>query len=102
MRKLIWSSRALDDLDGACDYIARDSPKYACVLAERVIALGEKILQQPYLGAVVPEYRREELRERHVQNYRVVYRVSADRVEIVAVVHGARLMPLDLLAEKGL
>jgi toxin ParE1/3/4 len=98
MAKLVWSQRALDDLDGICDFIARDSQKYAALFAQRVVALCETIPRQPLLGAVVPEYESQELRERLFQNYRVIYRIRGDRVEIVAVIHAARLLP-DLSTE---
>lgn len=93
MAKLIWSPRALTDLDAACEYIARDSVKYAYLFSERIVGLIETIPQHPWLGAVVPEYGREELRERLFQNYRIVYRFRADTVEIAAIVHAARLLP---------
>ncbi|NQU23500.1 MAG: type II toxin-antitoxin system RelE/ParE family toxin [Candidatus Nealsonbacteria bacterium] len=93
MVKLIWSRRALKDLDNACEYIARDSQKYAYLFAERVVALVESIPRYPLLGAVVPEYAQEDLRERLFQNYRIVYRVASDRIEIVTITHGARLLP---------
>jgi addiction module RelE/StbE family toxin len=93
MVKLIWSPQALDDLDAICDYIARDSKRYAALFAERAIELAESISAQPLLGAVVPEYQREDLRERLFHSYRVVYRVCGEAVEIVAIVHGARLLP---------
>ena len=96
MDKLIWSPRGLQDLDGICEFIARDSKQYAYLFAERIVALAESLLKQPLLGAVVPEYRREELRERLFQNYRLVYRVVPGRIEIVAIVHGARRLPDDL------
>ena len=95
MAKLIWSPWALADLDSACEFIARDSLRYAHLFAERMVAMVEKISQHPHLGAVVPEYGREELRERHFQNYRIVYRVQADIVQIAAIVHAARLLPAD-------
>jgi len=93
MAKLIWSPQALSDLEGICDYIARDSDRYAKLFAERVLALVEGIPQHPLLGAIVPEYQREELRERLFQNYRIVYRVRTDSVEIVTISHAARLLP---------
>jgi plasmid stabilization system protein ParE len=46
----------------------------------------------PELGRVVPEYQRPDIRELVFQNYRIVYRVKTDCVEIAAVVHGARLL----------
>jgi toxin ParE1/3/4 len=91
--KLIWSPRALSDIDSACDYIARDSTRYAYLFAERVVALIETIPQHPLLGAIVPEYDRSDLRERHFQNYRIVYRVTPNAVEVVSVTHAARLLP---------
>jgi toxin ParE1/3/4 len=93
MAKLMWSSQALADLDAACEFISRDSPKYAYLFAQHIVALIETIPQHPMLGAVVSEYGREDLRERLFQNYRIVYRVRKDGVEIVTLVHGARLMP---------
>ena len=93
MAELKWSPRAVDDLDRACEYIARDSPKYAYLFAERVVELIETISEQPLLGAVVPEYNRDELRERLFQNYRIVYRVFKGGIEVVTISHGARLLP---------
>jgi toxin ParE1/3/4 len=93
MARLIWSPEARDDLQSICAYIARDSDRYARLFADRVIALVESIPAHPLLGAVVPEYGQEELRERHLQNYRIVYRVRKDVVQIVTIAHGARLLP---------
>jgi plasmid stabilization system protein ParE len=85
----------LADLDAACDYIARDSKRYACLFAERVIAKISTLAAQPFLGAIVPEYGLDDIRERHFQNYRIVYRVrgEGEAVEIAAIVHAARLLP---------
>ena len=93
MAKLIWSARAVADLDAACEYIARDSSRYAYLFAERIVAKIEAIPQHPLLGAVVPEYTRDDLRERLFQNYRIIYHTRGEAVEIVAIIHAARLLP---------
>ncbi len=93
MARLIWSPEAADDLEEICEYIARDSEHYARVFAGQVIELVKKIADYPRAGRVVPEYGRADLRERILQNYRIVYRVKTDTVEIAAIVHGARLLP---------
>ncbi len=93
MAKLIWSPRAVNDLEAACEYIARDSEKYAYLFAERIVALVETIPRNPLLGAVVAEYDREDLRERLFQNYRIVYRVFEGGVELATITHAARLLP---------
>ena len=93
MVKLIWSPRAFNDLEEICSFIGRDSDRYAYLFAEGVVSLIESIPANLLWGAVVPEYNREELRERHFQSYRIVYRILSDRVEIVTIVHAARLLP---------
>jgi toxin ParE1/3/4 len=93
MVKLIWSSRSLQDLDNACEYIARESPRYASLFADRIVRFIDSISEQPLLGAIVPEYNCQDLRERLFQNYRIVYRVSENKVEIVTLIHAARLLP---------
>ncbi len=50
----------------------------------------------PRLGAEVPEYEDESLRELLEGPYRIVYRVYEDRVDVAAVVHGSRRMPRGL------
>ena len=93
MAQLIWSARASADLDTICEYIARDSDRYARLFAERVVRLVESVPYHPLLGAIAPESQREDLRERLFQNYRIVYRVRRDVVEIVTIMHAARLLP---------
>lgn len=93
MAKLIWSPQAIEDLDAICSYIERDSYECARLFGERLIFLAESIPLHPLLGAVVPEYMREDLRERRLQNYRMIYRIAGDTTEIVTIVHGAKLLP---------
>ena len=96
MGKLIWSPRFLQDLDNACDYIARESPRYAYLFAQRIVHFIESIATQPQLGAVVAEYDDQNLRERLYQNYRIIYRISENQVELVTLIHAARLPPPNL------
>ena len=95
MAKLIWSLRAVDDLDAICECTARDSAQYAYIFADRAIRFIESVPDYPFLGAVVQEYAREDLRERAFQGYRIVYRVrgEGEAIEIVSISHGAKLLP---------
>ena|SRR5688572_23278861 len=98
MAKLRWSRQAADDFDQACEFIARDSPRYAAVFAQRVMLVLERMAKQRLPGSLVPEYQREEIRERLVHSYRIVVRVRASQrvLEVVRIIHGARLLlPLD-------
>lgn len=87
---LVWTEPAVASLTAIRDYIARDNPFYADVFAARLVAAAETLRDMPARGRVVPELRHEDIRELLFQHYRIIYRLGADRVEILAVVHGAR------------
>jgi len=91
--QLIWSPSASRDLADICACIGRDSEYYARLFAQRVVAATEALVQFPEAGRMVPEFGRRDLRELLFQKYRIVYRVKPNEVQIVTVVHGARLLP---------
>jgi len=91
--KIKWSPRAASNLEKICDYIAKDSEYYAILFAKKVTAIVKAIPQFPKSGRIVPEYEDENLREKFYENYRIVYRLKEELVEIVAICHGAK--PLD-------
>lgn len=90
MARLTWSPEAIGDLESICAHIASDSAEYARVFAQEIIALVEELEDHPRIGRVVPEYREEGVRERIYHNYRVVYELTGNSIEVVAIVHGAR------------
>ena len=88
--KIKWSPRAASNLEEICEYIAKDSEYYAILFAKRVTSIVKAIPLFPKSGRIVPEYEDENLREKIYENYRVVYRLKEDIVEIAAICHGAR------------
>ena len=91
-RKIIWSPKAAESLKSICIYIEKDSPYYASQFAKKVIALIEDLPVFPERGRVVPEYADPDLREILHQNYRIVYRLKSEVIEIVLITHSARLI----------
>jgi toxin ParE1/3/4 len=89
-RTIRWSPRAATDFEDICAYIARDSEHYARLFARKIYKLVEEIPKTPKAGRVVPEYGDENIRERIYENYRIVYRLKKDTVEVVAIRHGSR------------
>jgi addiction module RelE/StbE family toxin len=85
-----WTIGAQEDLREIVDFIGRDSAVYAEATADRIVGAVERLRRHPRLGRVVPEYRDQHLRELIVGGYRVVYRVSGQRLGVIAVVHGSR------------
>ena len=95
MAKLRWSPQAADDFEAICEYIARDSDQYACLFAQQVMQMLKSMAKDRLPGSIVPEYGREDIRERLLHSYRVIVRVkSSSRVlEVVRIFHGARILP---------
>jgi plasmid stabilization system protein ParE len=91
-----WTEAALSDLAATEAYLARRSPQYARSLVERIFACSARLADQPLLGAMVEEYDDENLRELFENPYRIIYRVLAQQVDVVAVVHAARRLPRGL------
>ncbi len=83
-----WSPEATEDLGAIAEYIARDSEFYARAVVSKILAVSRKIPEQPSIGRIVPEIGEEEIRERFVYSYRLVYRVQDNAITIVAVIHG--------------
>jgi toxin ParE1/3/4 len=88
-----WTQNAKRELRAAHDYVAQNSPRYAQGLVDRITRKTEQLAQFPQLGAEVPEYEDESIRELLEHSYRIIYRVREERVEILSVVHGARQLP---------
>lgn len=87
-----WSPEATEDLESIVEYIARDSEFYARSVASKILAVSRKTSEQPMIGRIVPEIGEQEIRERFVYSYRLVYRIQNSTITIVAIIHGKRLL----------
>ena len=85
-----WTNAAIGHLVSIYEYVAHDSKPYADRLIDRLTRRSEQIATFPLSGRMVPEYRDESIREVIEQPYRVIYRIKADQIDILAVVHGAQ------------
>ncbi|MBI4209486.1 MAG: type II toxin-antitoxin system RelE/ParE family toxin [Deltaproteobacteria bacterium] len=87
-QRIRWSPRAANNFEAICDYIAKDSEYYAVLFAKRINKIVKSITLFPQSGRIVPEYGNENLREKIYENYRIVYRLEGNFIEIVAICHG--------------
>lgn len=90
MAEVIWSPQAASDLEAICEFIAKDSERYAALFAQRIVDLADSLACFPRSGRVLAGEGTPDLRQRIVGVYRLVYRIRGDDVEIVSIVHGAR------------
>jgi len=88
--KIVWSTEARKDLRAIRTFIARDSEFYAAQMVRRIVERAESIAVALKRGHRVHEYPELALREVHEPPYRILYRVSAETVEIVTLVHFKR------------
>lgn len=88
--KILWTEPAIEDLRNLHAYIARDSEIYASNFVQRIITAVDKLTNFPRLGRMVPEAEQEAVRELIYQNYRIIYRIKGELVEILTVLHGRR------------
>jgi toxin ParE1/3/4 len=91
--KVVWSQTATERLTDIFAYISRDSERYALRMIDRITARSKQIGYAPESGQIVMEYEHPQVREVIEGSYRVIYRVESNRVVVLAVIHGARILP---------
>lgn len=90
--RVVWSPRAIEDLEAIVQYIALDSTAYAAAVLETILSTTRKLSPFPFSGRVVPELDDAGIREWFAYSYRIIYRIEKETVTIAAVIHGKRLL----------
>ncbi|NEN90184.1 MAG: type II toxin-antitoxin system RelE/ParE family toxin [Okeania sp. SIO3H1] len=90
--KIVWTRLALEDINNAYEYIAANNPDSALDTIERVENSINRLLQYPEMGRLGQVVGTRELVVTGTP-FIVPYRVRGDRLEILAVIHGARKWP---------
>jgi len=87
---VVWTASALGHLGALRQYISQTSPVYAERMVQRILARAPQLAAFPDSGRQVPEVSRPDIREVIEGPYRVIYRRTTDRVEILAIVHSGQ------------
>jgi toxin ParE1/3/4 len=93
--RVIWSSKAVEDVDSIATYIARDSPSYAAAVVRQILDATHQLEDNPLTGEIITEGDSLTVRDQLAYTYRVIYRVDGDTVIVVAVVHTKQLLGLN-------
>ena len=93
MRALRWTEHAVAQLASIAEYVSLSSPVYAEHLVDRLAQRLDQACEFPESGRVVPALGRAESRELLEWPYRLVYRVHADAIEVLSVLHGRQELP---------
>jgi plasmid stabilization system protein ParE len=97
--KVLWTLEALERLFEIENFIAQDSPKRARQFVGALIERGDSLSENPRRGRPVPEISNPRIRELIIKNYRIVYRLRRDQIEILTVFEGHRQLGIDDLEE---
>jgi toxin ParE1/3/4 len=92
-REIIWSSAAQADVADIAAYLERvSSVATASSFVSAIRAAAMRQAKFPYAARIVPEFQDESRHETFVYSYRIIYRVEPEKITILRVVHGKRLL----------
>ena len=84
------TAEAEADLESIGDYIAKDNPPRALTFVRELRASCLGLSDFPERFALVPRYADQGIRHRVHGRYAIFYRVEAEGVTVLHVLHGAR------------
>ena len=97
---IFWSKQARSDLWAIRDFISRDSEYYALLQVKRLIERVEHLAGSSMKGHPVHEYPELNLRETHQENYRIIYEVGKDELQVVTIVHMKQMLQKGRLVKR--
>ncbi len=92
--RVVWSLKAVEDVDAIAAYIARDSPSYAAAVVQKIINITQKLPEEGQNGILIPEFEESTIIEQYAYSYRLIYRLKEDTFTVVAIIHGKKLLYL--------
>ena len=82
---IVWSPLAVDQARDIASYIALDKPSAAELWIDELFKCVERLQEFPESGRVVPEINRKNIREIILGHYRVIYKVTPNRIDVLVV-----------------
>lgn len=93
MAEMIWSARAIKDINEIGDYISKDSFQYAEEQVRQFFIKAKLLERQPLIGRIVPELKIFAIRQILCGHYRIIYEIiSSKQIGILTVHHQSRLL----------
>lgn len=92
MAEVVWTIKAVEQVEQIGSFIERDSPFQARRVVQLIVKETRKLRNHARIGKMIPEVQEDRYRELRVFSYRILYKIlDEDRIAIVGVVHGYRL-----------
>ncbi len=95
--RLVWTQHALTDRDAIFGYIEAESPRAAVNVDDQIVAAVRRLLEFPESGRLGRVAGTRELVVPRTP-FIAAYVVTADRVRILRVLHGAQVWPDEIVS----
>jgi toxin ParE1/3/4 len=90
LERIVWLTKANNDLIDIYNYISKDSIYYAMKTVNEIINKVEILRIFPYSGRILNDIVNEEYRELIYKSYRIIYKIKISTIYIHRVWHSAR------------
>ena len=97
--KVRWTKEALLNVQEIEGYIAKDNPVAAIKFTEKIISIVENLTLFPEKGRIVPELSFEQIREVIFKNYRIVYLLKKDSIDILTIFEAHKLLSKEYIVK---
>jgi len=94
MVEVRWSPLAAADYESIINFYEKSAPKFAQNFAKKIFYIIENLTQFPKMGRKVPESDNPNIREIIYRNFRIIYRLKKEIIEIIRIVHGTQILKL--------
>ncbi len=98
--KIYWTKEALNNLQEIEDFISQDNLNAAIKLIDKIISLVEDLIEFPRKGRIVPELSIDQIREILHKNYRIVYLIKKNSIDIITVFESHKLLNREKLSNQ--
>jgi toxin ParE1/3/4 len=79
---VVFSPRAIKDLEAILRYLAVDNPEAAKILGRKLIEKAKDLGKFPLRGQQVPEFNDPSIRQLILRPYRIIYRVEEEKKQV--------------------
>jgi toxin ParE1/3/4 len=84
-----FTAEAAADLESIGDHIARENPARALSFLQEIRAACMALGTTPFAFPLVPRYEHQGIRRRVLGNYLIFFRIEADQLVVIHILHGA-------------
>ena len=99
--KIFWTKESLHNLKDIEKFISLDNSAAAIKLIEKLISLTQDLISFPKKGRVVPELNINQIREIVYRNYRIVYFLRKNSINVLTIFESHKLLDKENLLNKS-